>query len=96
MLEHAIYDTTIEDESGRVRSIALDGVTLLKKKTSEAAAEATSDTFRSTRIILFHVRAAYVHALEIERCQAWMRKTGITFCMCRARRARVKTRGAGT
>ena len=56
--------TTIEDESGRVRSIALDGVTLLKKKTSEAAAEATSDTFRSTSIILSHVRAAYVHALK--------------------------------
>ena len=40
---------TIEDESDRVRSIALDGVTLLKKKTSEAAAaaaDATSDTFR--------------------------------------------------
>ena len=55
--------TTIEDESGCVRSIALDGVTLLKKKTSEAAAEATSDTFRSTSIILSHVRAAYIHAL---------------------------------
>ena len=85
--------TTIEDESGRVRSIALDGVTLLKKKTSEAAAEATSDTFRSTRIIVSHVRIILSH---VEICQAWMRKTGITFCMCRARRARVKTRVLGS
>ena len=57
--------TTIEDESGRVRSIALDGVTLLKKKTSEAAAEKTSDTFRSTSIILSHVHAAYVHRIML-------------------------------
>ena len=85
--------TTIEDESGRIRSIALDGVTLLKKKTSEAAAEATSDTFRSTRIIVSHVRIILSH---VEICQAWMRKTGITFCMCRARRARVKTRVLGS
>ena len=41
--------TTIDDKSGRVRSIALDGVTLWMEKTSQAAAEARSDTFRSTK-----------------------------------------------
>ena len=33
--------TTIENEHGQVKSIALDGVSLLEKKTAEVAADAT-------------------------------------------------------
>ena len=33
--------TTIEHEHGQVKSIALDGISLLEKKTAEVAADAT-------------------------------------------------------
>ena len=33
--------TTIENEHGQVKSIALDGISLLEKKTAEVAADAT-------------------------------------------------------
>ena len=37
--------TTIEHEHGQVKSIALDGISLLEKKTAEVAADATIRTF---------------------------------------------------
>ena len=37
--------TTIENEHGQVKSIALDGISLLEKKTAEVAADATFRTF---------------------------------------------------
>jgi hypothetical protein len=37
--------TTIENEHRQVKSIALDGISLLEKKTAEVAADATIRTF---------------------------------------------------
>ena len=37
--------TTIENEHGQAKSIALDGISLLEKKTAEVAADATIRTF---------------------------------------------------
>ena len=37
--------TTIENEHGQVKSIALDGISLLEKKTAEVAADATIRIF---------------------------------------------------
>ena len=37
--------TTIENEHGQVKSIALDGISLLEKKTAEVATDATIRTF---------------------------------------------------
>jgi hypothetical protein len=55
--------TTIENEHGQVKSIALDGVSLLEKKTAEVAADATIRTFSTTRELVSDVKSAYVSAL---------------------------------
>ena len=54
---------TIENEHGQVKSIALDGVSLLEKKTAEVAADATIRTFSTTRELVSDVKSAYVSAL---------------------------------
>jgi hypothetical protein len=41
--------TTIEDEHGLVKSITLDGVSLLEKNTAEVTADAAIRTFSTTQ-----------------------------------------------
>jgi hypothetical protein len=55
--------TTIEDDHGLVKSIALDGVSLLEKKTAEDIADATIRTFSTTQELVSNVKSAYVSAL---------------------------------
>jgi hypothetical protein len=55
--------TTIENEHGQVKSIALDGISLLEKKTAEVTADATIRTFSTTQKLVSDVKSAYVSAL---------------------------------
>ena len=67
---------TIKDEGGLVRNVTLDGVTLLTMKTAEAAADATVDTFTTTREILETVKQKYITA--ITKYQGTERMAGMT------------------
>ena len=54
--------TTIENKHGQVKSMALDGISLLEKKTAEVAADATIRTFCAGASVR-RQESAYVSAL---------------------------------
>jgi hypothetical protein len=71
--------TTIENEHGQVKSIALDGISLLEKKTAEVAADATIRTF-------YAGASAYVSALinrDTSPLAGTSEQIGILFCTFR-------------
>ena len=55
---------TMVDEDGIVQNKTLDGVVLLAMKTAEAAADATAQTFTTTREMLQVVKKQYIDALR--------------------------------
>ena len=54
--------TTIEHEHGQAKFIALDGISLLEKKTAEVTADAAIRTLYAGAIVA-DVKSAYVSAL---------------------------------
>ena len=71
--------TTIEHEHGQVKSIALDGISLLEKKTAEVAADATIRTFYQCMSLNF----AAVLPVPIFRAGEWRYGHGASFNVSR-------------